>query len=58
MNSNSREEILKRIRRGLHRLAIVRRKDENMSPSSSSYKESQQKLEKLHKEIIERKSFY
>ena len=55
MNSNSREEILKRIRRGLHRLAIVRRKDENISPSSSSYKESQQKLEKLHKEMDERR---
>jgi L-lactate dehydrogenase complex protein LldG len=55
MNSNSREEILKRIRGGLHRLAIVRRKDENISPSSSSYKESQQKLEKLHKEMDERR---
>ena len=57
MSSNSREEILKRIRKGLHRLAIVRGTSENMSPSLSSYKETQQKLEKLHKEIIERKSF-
>lgn len=57
MNSNSREEILKRIRGGLHRLAIVRGKDENISPSLSSYKETQQKLEKLRKETIERKSF-
>ena len=55
MNSNSREEILKRIRRGLHRLAIVRGTSENMSPSLSSYKESQQKLEKLHKEMDERR---
>ena len=57
MNSNSREEILKRIRGGLHRLAIVRGKDENISPSLSSYKETRQKLEKLRKETIERKSF-
>ncbi|MGH7799321.1 MAG: LutC/YkgG family protein [Thermodesulfobacteriota bacterium] len=57
MNSNSREEILKRIRKGLHRLAIVRGKDENISPSLSSYKETQQKLENLRKETIERKSF-
>jgi len=55
MNSNSREEILKRIRGGLHRLAIVRGTSENMSPSLSSYKESQQKLEKLHKEMDERR---
>ena len=55
MNSNSREEILKRIRRGLHRLAIVRGTSENMSPSLSSYKESKQKLEKLHKEMDERR---
>ncbi len=55
MNSNSREEILKRIRRGLHRLAIVRGKDEDISSFSSSYKESQQKLEKLHKEMDERR---
>jgi len=57
MNSNSREEILKRIRGGLHRLAIVRGKDEGISPFSLSYKDNQQKLEKLHKETIERKSF-
>src|SRR3972149_5330014 len=57
MNSNSREYILKRIRKGLHRLAIVRGKNENMSPSLSSYKETQQKLEKIRKEMIERKSF-
>jgi len=55
MNSNSREEILKRIRGGLHRLSIVHGKDENISPSYSSYKESQQKLEKLHKEMDERR---
>ena len=57
MNSNSREEILKRIRKGLHRLAIVRGKDEKISPSLSSYKQTQQKLENLRKETIERKSF-
>ena len=57
MNSNSREEILKRIRGGLHRLAIVRGKDDGISPFSLSYKNNQQKLEKLHKETIEKKSF-
>ncbi len=57
MNSNSREEILKRIRGGLHRLSIVRGKNENISPSLLSYKETQQKLEKLRQETVERKSF-
>jgi L-lactate dehydrogenase complex protein LldG len=57
MNSNSREEILKRIRMGLHRLAVVRGKEEAISSSLSSHKEAQQKIEKLRKEIIEKKTY-
>ncbi len=57
MDSNSKEEILKRIRTGLHRLAIVRGENVRTSPSLSSHKESQQKLEKLRRDIIERKLF-
>ncbi|MCI0455169.1 MAG: lactate utilization protein [Candidatus Dadabacteria bacterium] len=57
MISNSREDILKRIRIGLHRLAIVRGGNEYISKASSSYKETQQKLEIIRRNMIEKKSF-
>jgi L-lactate dehydrogenase complex protein LldG len=57
MNINSREEILKLIRIGLHRLAVIQGKNENSHRSLLGYEKTQQKLEeKLRKEINEKKS--
>ncbi len=57
MISNSREEILKRIKIGLHRLAIVREMNENTSKTPQSFKETQQKAAMLYREMIEKESF-
>lgn len=57
MIGNSREEILKRIKRGLHRLAIVRDMKQDISKTPESFKETQQKAEILRRKMIERGSF-